>query len=94
MFPTRYLCCQPEMPIRVLKKFVKYKFDISSDLFNVHIYYFYFYLYMFFYVCKSVLLIFYSTLNPGILYLNQGRGAWGEPPPLLFSHKTVLFSHK
>jgi len=35
MFPTRYLCCQPEMPVRVLKKFVQYKFDINTDLFNV-----------------------------------------------------------
>lgn len=37
MFPTRYLCCQQEMPIRVLKKFVQYKFDISTDLFTIEI---------------------------------------------------------
>ncbi|XP_066932377.1 polycomb complex protein BMI-1-B-like [Clytia hemisphaerica] len=35
MFPTRYLCCQPEMPVRVLKKFVQYKFDISTELFKL-----------------------------------------------------------
>merc|ERR1712226_1096872 len=37
MFPTRYLCCNPDMPVRVLKKFVCLKFDISSELFNVEL---------------------------------------------------------
>ncbi|XP_065666541.1 polycomb complex protein BMI-1 isoform X3 [Hydra vulgaris] len=35
MFPTRYLCCKPNMPVKVLKKFVQYKFDISSETFQI-----------------------------------------------------------
>lgn len=37
LFPTRYLCCQPEMPIRVLKKFVLQKFDVSPLLFELDV---------------------------------------------------------
>ena len=37
MFPTRYLCCNPDMPVRVLKKFVCLKYDISVDLFNIEL---------------------------------------------------------
>jgi len=37
LFPTRYLCCQPDMPIHVLKKFVMHKFDISTELFELDI---------------------------------------------------------
>ncbi|XP_057293031.1 polycomb complex protein BMI-1-B-like isoform X2 [Hydractinia symbiolongicarpus] len=37
LFPTRYLCCQPEMPVGVLKKFVQHKFDISQDMFELEL---------------------------------------------------------